>query len=47
MRTITIMAIGFTLMFVLFTYAGRAVEAFTESIDGSNGVAGSTYNANP
>ena len=45
MRKLTIIAIGFGLMFALFIYAGNAVEAFANSIDGSNGVAGSTYSA--
>lgn len=47
MRTLTIIAIGFGLMFVLFVFAGNAVEAFADSIDGSNGVMGSAYTANP
>ena len=43
MRTLITIAIGFAIMAVLFCYAGNAVEAFTASIDGSNGVAGSSY----
>ena len=47
MRTLITIAIGFTIMAVLFVCAGNAVEAFTASIDGSNGVAGSAYIINP
>lgn len=47
MRTLTITAIGFTIMAILFFVAGNAVESFAASIDGSNGVAGSAYTANP
>lgn len=47
MRTITITAIGFGIMVVLFFVAGNAVESFAASIDGSNGVMGSAYTANP
>ena len=47
MRKLIIIAMGFGLMFTLFIYAGNAVEAFADSIDGSNGVAGSAYSINP
>jgi hypothetical protein len=47
MRTLITIAIGFTIMAVLFCYAGNAVEAFAASVDGSNGVMGSAYSANP
>ena len=43
MRTLITIAIVFGIMAVLFVCAGNAVEAFAESIDGSNGVAGSSY----
>ena len=47
MRTLITIAIGFAIMATLFICAGNAVEAFTASIDGSNGVAGSSYTINP
>lgn len=47
MRTLITIAIGFTIMAVLFVCAGNAVEAFAASVDGSNGVMGSSYTANP
>lgn len=47
MRTLVTIAIVFGIMAVLFCCAGNAVEAFTASIDGSNGVMGSAYNVNP
>ncbi len=47
MRTLITIAIVFGIMATLFIFAGNAVEAFAESIDGSNGVAGSSYTINP
>ncbi len=43
MRTLITIAIVFGIMAVLFCYAGNAVEAFAASVDGSNGVMGSSY----
>lgn len=42
-KYLTATIVGIVIMAIVISIAGNAVESFTDSIDGTNGVMGSTY----